>query len=407
MPILSSVAFATAKAYGFGSPDLFAGAALSLAFDETTTLDSRITFTRATNGTYFDSAGTLQTASSGVARFDHRLESGVWVNKGLLIEEQRTNLALRSNDFTNATWVKTNITASLNQTGPDGVSNSASSITASSSNATVLQTITSASAQRAASCLVKRITGSGTIQMTMDNGTTWTAVTVTSDWTVVSIPSQTVTNPVVGFRIVTSSDAIAVFGFQLENGAFPTSTITTTSASVTRNADVASMTSTNFSSWYNATEGTVFWQGDMIGLGKTVFGASAARGWAITDGGFNERMFQNLEDQASAGATLTTGSYVVVDGSVTQASMFSPSTPNNAAANTTYKYASVYKANDFALSLNGAAPTVDTSGTLPAVNRLELGHEQAAQILVMCGHIAKFYYWNTRKPDSFLQSITG
>jgi hypothetical protein len=75
--------------------------------------------------------------------------------------------------------------------------------------------------------------------MTMDGGTTWTPITVTASWTRVSIPSQTLANPVVGFRIVTSGDAIAVDIVQNEDGAFATSPIPQTSAAtMTRVADI-------------------------------------------------------------------------------------------------------------------------------------------------------------------------
>ena len=169
-------------------------------------------------------------------RFDY--DPSTLAPRGLLVEEARTNVALYSRDMTNAAWVKSSITAALNQTGLDGVANSASSITASGANGTILQTVTLASSQRFYSAYVKRITGSGAVSMTTDNGTTWTAITVTGSWTQVSIPAQTVTNPVFGFKLATNGDAIAVDCNQNEGGAFATSAIITTSTSVQRTADV-------------------------------------------------------------------------------------------------------------------------------------------------------------------------
>lgn len=137
---------------------------------------------------------------------------------GLLIEDTATNVALWNRDLTNVVWTPTNITAVKDQTGPDGVANSASSIVATAGNGTILQSITLASSKRAQSAYVKRITGSGTINMTMDNGATWTAISVTSNWAVATIPDQTLANPTVGFQIVTSGDKIAVDFVQNENG---------------------------------------------------------------------------------------------------------------------------------------------------------------------------------------------
>jgi len=53
-----------------------------------------ITFSRASNATYFDASGTMQTAATNVARFDHNPTTGAAL--GLLVEEQRTNLLLNS-----------------------------------------------------------------------------------------------------------------------------------------------------------------------------------------------------------------------------------------------------------------------------------------------------------------------
>ena len=92
---------------------------------------------------------------------------------GLGIWEARTNVALWNRDLTNAAWTASNVTAAKNQTGVDGVANSASSITATAGNGTILQAITLASSAGFQTAYVKRLVGTGTIYMTMDGGTTW------------------------------------------------------------------------------------------------------------------------------------------------------------------------------------------------------------------------------------------
>lgn len=57
-------------------------------------LDSRVTFTRASVGTYTDSAGAIQTAGVNAPRFDHAITATV------------TNLLLRSSEFSDAVWTK-------------------------------------------------------------------------------------------------------------------------------------------------------------------------------------------------------------------------------------------------------------------------------------------------------------
>jgi hypothetical protein len=54
------------------------------------------------------------------------------------------------------------------------------------------------------------------------------------------------------------TSGIYLWGAQLEAGAFPTSYIPTTDATATRAADVASISGSNFSSWYRQDEGTTF-----------------------------------------------------------------------------------------------------------------------------------------------------
>lgn len=113
-------------------------------------------------------------------------------------------------------------------------------LTATAGNGTLLQSLTSASADRTFSIWLKRKTGTGNIDLTVDNGGTWTTKTITSNWERYDITQTAVTNPVFGIRIVTNGDEVYAWGAQLENASFASSYIPTTSASVTRAADALS-----------------------------------------------------------------------------------------------------------------------------------------------------------------------
>lgn len=212
-----------------------------------------LTYAQAGGLTGFNVAGLLITPAANTPIFDY--DQVTHASLGLSIWPAATNRALWNRDLTNVVWVKTTLTATKDQTGIDGAANSATRLTATAGNALALQAVVLGSSARAQSAYVKRITGSGTIEMTTDNGTTWTAITVTAGYARVFCPLQTVTNPVFGFRIVTSGDEIAVDYVQNELTAF-TPAIATTTANVTR-ATVTQCFSINLS-FFNATQGTLY-----------------------------------------------------------------------------------------------------------------------------------------------------
>lgn len=157
---------------------------------------------------------------------------------GILIEEQRTNLALWCRDATQSAWAKTNTTAALTQTGIDGVANSATSLTATVANATCIQSTTATSTAKTVSVYLKAITVTGNIQVSMD-GSTWSTVDLSNgQWNRISL-TATLANPVVGILIQNSGDAVAMDYAQMEAASFATTPIFTTSATATRALDTA------------------------------------------------------------------------------------------------------------------------------------------------------------------------
>jgi hypothetical protein len=346
---------------------------------------SLVTFTRATTATYFDSAGVLQTAAIDAARFDYNPLT--LALNGLLLEEARTNVVRWNRDMTNVAWTKTNITPLKDQTGIDGSANSASSLTATAGNGTCLQAITLASSARGQSSYVKRLVGAGTVEMTTDNGATWTAVTVTSSWTRVTIPAQTLANPTVGFRIVTSGDSIAVDFVQNEtvvSAVIATSAIATTTVPVTRAIDSAILSGANFSSWHNATEGT--WLLDFIP-------ATAVAGQLLvaSNGAASERNILQ-----GNGAT------IIVDGGGTNFNS-TAAAPTAGALN---KMALAYKLNNSAGAVNGAATATDVTCTMASPDRLRLANGAAGNEQPPAMWCSRVRYYNVRKTNVEIQALT-
>jgi len=278
-----------------------------LALDFTTaSLDPRITFTRTGNtATRVNSSGLVELVNADIARFD--FNPVTLACKGLLIEEARTNLITYSDDFRNTAdagstrpWSYANVTLSADQiVSPDGTQNAdqlvettvnsghaiqqsptiadntiyTNSVYAKKGSKSIfmLAIITKAGGQRGRlfdlnSGTSSALTASGWTTAPTgfgieDAGNGWYRCWVSND-----VGTGVNTN---NFRIYMVQDAatvnfagstdnnIYIWGAQTELGAFFTSYIPTVASQVTRTADVATMTGTNFSDWYNQTEGTV------------------------------------------------------------------------------------------------------------------------------------------------------
>ena len=366
------------------------GDTATLNLDFTTgVLDSRLTFTRSGTGTYINSSGYVTTASTNVARFEY--DPATLAIRGLLIEGSATNLLNWSETFattggTNNNWADTNLTrTSTNNTSPRNDA-TALRITASAGNGTIISSAAiGTSASRTLSVWLRRVIGTGNIQYTLDNGTNWTTQVITSSWVRYSFAATTAAQRV-GFRIVTSGDAIELWGAQLEAGSGASSYIVTVASQVTRNADSCLMSGTNFSSWYTHGIGTVCWSG-------SVFRVTAGHLANINTVNNDPRI------TAYVGAGALTN---LVTNPGTQVSMFFGSVT----ANTAFKAAWRFNTNDFAACLNAGTVYTDTLGTVPTgVDRMQLGAAEGGYQF-LDGWIKSIKYYPTAFTNAQLQTAT-
>jgi hypothetical protein len=286
---------------GFESADLDVPVVLptlNLDFANSQSLDKRITFSRGSIGTRVNRNGLIETIAANQPRFDFDPISGEC--KGLLIEEPRTNSLLRSEDFT-TTWGASAVSVSSNViTAPDGNTTADKLVenTSFSSFKFVVQGVGSLSGTYTLSAFFKAGERySGYLQLFGAGGNATTGFNLRTGTISGGAGTNTITPYGNGwYRISTSAtfsgsaaiyivlyndsgitnytgdgtSGIYLWGAQLEAGAFPTSYIPTTASIVPRSADNAQMTGTNFSSWYNQTESTIFCEFNAYQLMSTV-----------------------------------------------------------------------------------------------------------------------------------------
>ena len=377
-------------------------------------------YTRASTGTYFNSSGVLTTAAINGPRFDHVYNGSSWESKGLLIEEARTNAVLYSADFTSG-WTSSNVGMSTGAgTAPDGTSTAVKLYPTVSTTQTRIylsggaNTCISVFAKAAEKTTVYfyDLTGISECYFNLSTGaigTNSTGLTAAisncgGGWFRCSLSSASIFSY---FQIgvceangSTSSTAsgtngILIWGAQWEIGAFPTSYIPTTTAAVTRSADVCQITGGDFSGFWNASEGSIAFDGDYLGPDSTVirytFGVSNTSSPSnsfigsatnrMTSGNYSTIMYNNgsLEFQLDTGTNPSSGSRIALG--------------------------LAFKQNDFAISRDGGSPVIDSTGSIPTINAMAIGSLYAFNGY-MNGHIARLRYYNTRLINSQLVALS-
>jgi hypothetical protein len=363
----------------------------------------------------------LQTAASGVARFDH--DPVTTESLGLLIEEQRTNLLTYSEDFTDGSWVKSNTTITSNTiTAPDSTLTGDKIVETSGAGVRQLYKTPSLSAvSHSFSAYFKaserywfklNLTGSGAyfdlstgVIGTIDAGVTAAMTAVGNGWyrcSIVRTVSAGTNYTEIQLALTNGGGSytgdgysgIYIWGAQLEAGAFPTSYIPTVASQVTRAADSASMTGTNFSDWYRPDEGTLY--------GEYVSGESQGTQAVayIGDNTVNNRIVVYDDGTVGVGSD---GYIIVASSGVTQALI----NLGTSSRNQKHKIIGAYKTNDFAGSFDGGSSSVDTLGIVPlGLDRLILA-DAGGVASKLNGHLRKFAYYPARLSNEELQEMTS
>jgi hypothetical protein len=386
---------------------------LDLNFANTRALDSRISFTRGSAATCVGSNGLLQSVASNTARFDHDPATGE--SLGLLIEEARTNLLLQSENL-GTTWTLSAATISLNTAiAPDGQTTADTLIPNNGSIGVARQDILLADSTAYTFSVFLKTAGLNSLNLQFYNkantfhgsknldlstgvlsgsetigvssvipyGNGWYRLILTNlgSGTGASTPNVRI----VGFTTGNGTSGFYLWGAQLEAGAFPTSYIPTTASTVTRAADVAQITGTAFSSFYNQAEGSFFCS-TFAPKGTVIFGTGDT--------------FDNTQYVTVA----TSDNVFIRSGGSNQALLTAP-VSSSANTNIAFSYAS----NSFAAVSNGGTILTDTAGNVAAAQiRLKLGSSawDAGDSNSLNGTIRRLTYWSTQLPNETLQQVT-
>jgi hypothetical protein len=383
---------------------------LDLTFMAPGSLDQRITFTRASTGTYFDAAGVMQTAVTNAPRWDY--DAATRALKGLLIEEARTNALLRSSDLSVAPWAVAGalgatapVVTGNNAVAPDGTTTaarivlpavSAGGISQVSQNiATVVDSVFS--------IYLRGAVGGEQTHLISLGASAYTSlrVTLTTSWQRFSlfVPARAGgiycvvgTDLRDGTETATPAGTIYAWGAQSEAGAFATSYIPTTSAAVTRAVDAASMLTTG---WINPLAGTLLVE------------SSSPESPAV---GANREFVGIGTDSSNIIRLAMTNTVGYLSSNVFTANVSRGGASDNRVwpAGVFFKCAITYNTTGLALSLTsgGTAPGTAVATALPAsFTTLWIGGSGRGG--TASAPYRRVAYWNRVLPNAELQSLTS
>jgi len=327
-------------------------------------------------------------------RLNYDISNGVVQScPSLLLEPASTNLLTYSQDFTQ--W-STNATITPNSsTSPDGTQNATLfSHSGGSFPQVALSGITFVSGANYAPSLYVKSDGTTQVQHTIIANGRGVNFTPTNEW--VRVSGLIVSPDTSGSFVIAQNSGSAVpasfyiFGAQLEQQSYATSYIPTYGAIQTRAAETCNDAGT--ASTFNSTEGVLYAEISALANDLT------NRRITISDGtntnrvvtGYNTTSNQIFYFVVVGGSTVASGNYTSSD--ITQLS----------------KIAIKFKANDFALWVDGVERHTHTSGAIFSANTLSsLQFEQGSGgALFFYGNTKDIRVYNEALTDAQLQTLT-
>ena len=323
--------------------------------------------------------------------------------KGLLIEEQRTNLFSHSEDFSQSYWTKetgVSIDSTL-VTGPDGTLSGRRVLGfGSASGVRLSSTVNITNSTLSSSIWVK---GEGSdigkdIRLaTRGDGGTFVGSnidhTLTADWVRIDVSfTQFADNTGVFFSLrrpdTNPASEVLIYGAQLEQGSFPTSYIPTSGGQKTRDPDIASIPVSAFG--YNQDAGSVVVEASFNGFtpnGPTGY----PRVWHLDQA---SNKYLALMSNAAKNVNYRDDEW---GGEVTALT---------ATEGVAFRAAVAFSDGDAAVSGNGGvASTASPVSTLDMPSDLSLGNATGDRFLN--GHIKSLSYFPRRLTDAQLQELTS
>tara|TARA_R110002074_G_scaffold381268_2_gene560250 strand:+ start:7461 stop:8678 length:1218 start_codon:yes stop_codon:yes gene_type:complete len=373
-------------------------------------------FTRASAATRINKNGFIETVASGVSRLDY---SGGGC-PSLLLEHTATNLITYSELFSDAYWTKAGSSVTSGSASPSGDTSAFKLVEDTSTGGHLMQVVASVSNTTVytASVFVK-YAGREWIRFTDAQSSnrihfnTQTGVFGVISGTVIDYKSTPLDNGWYKISITTASVATAyalrvslaetdndtsytgdgtsgiyIFGAQLEQGSYPTSYIPANGTTVTRLADSAN--GSGDATVINSTEGVLYFEGN-------AFSSTGSSGLISLNAGatdLNNRVTVEL-DGANVKARFVIGG--------TSLGVFNYATD----ITQVLKIAVKYKANDFALWVNGTERVPLTSGNSFSANTLsELDFNRGDGQEPFIGNTNDLRVYATALSDAELTTLT-